>query len=202
MSNKHGGSTLGGQLGGWEIVNIPATALPQELASAIAALNDGSHLGVTFIPVWYVAKQLVNGVNYLMICEEVRATRNQDTYIVGVVLNVPPANTEGKKPSIVEIIEDAEMPDEVEEIFNTAFEGYVGVSYRPIIYIGKQVVKGINYHFICEATPIYPGATPYPALVTINQFQDTITIVSITPVEQPVKPGESGQFGKPLGEWP
>jgi hypothetical protein len=193
MSNKHGGITLGGQLGGWEIVNIPATALPQELASAIAALNDGSHLGVTFIPVWYVAKQLVNGVNYLMICEEVRATRNQDTYIVGVVLNVPPANTEGKKPSIVEIIEDAEMPDEVEEIFNTAFEGYVGVSYRPIIYIGKQVVKGMNYYFVAEARVSYPEAVPYAVTMTINQFGTAATVTEISPIEEP---GLSCEFGK------
>lgn len=202
MSTKHGGISLGGQLGGWEIINIPASKLPQELASAVTALNDGSHLGVTFIPLWYLAKQVVNGINYLMICREIRATQNQDSYIVGVVLNVPPANSEGKEPSIVEIIEDAEMPDDVEEIFNTAFEGYCGVSYRPIIYVGKQVVKGINYHFICEATPIYPGAVSYPALVTINQFQDNISIVSITPVQQPIAPGQSGELGKPLGEWP
>jgi hypothetical protein len=52
--------------------------------------------------------------------------------------------------------------------FNTATEGLVGVGYVPEA-VSTQVVAGMNYRFLCKATPAYPDAQPYPAMVSIYQ---------------------------------
>lgn len=57
---------------------------------------------------------------------------------------------------------------EEQVIFKTALAGLVGVDYVPEA-VSTQVVAGTNYRFLSKATPVYPGAQPYPALVTIFQ---------------------------------
>ena len=57
---------------------------------------------------------------------------------------------------------------EEQAVFNTATAGLVGVKYATE-QVSTQVVAGTNYRFLCKATPVYPGAQPYPAFVTIYQ---------------------------------
>lgn len=52
--------------------------------------------------------------------------------------------------------------------FDAAMHGLVGVGYKPLA-VATQVVAGTNYCFLCEATPVYPGATSYAAKVYIYQ---------------------------------
>ena len=61
---QFGGIELGGALGGYEIINKPASTLPQDLASAISVVNAGK-LGATYDPLWLVGKQLVNGMKFV-----------------------------------------------------------------------------------------------------------------------------------------
>ena len=90
MAKKFGGIELGETFGGYEIVNQPADKLPQDVASAVGAVNSTPLLGATYNPLWYVGKQTVNGVNHLFIAEDIRSTKNKDKSIVGLVINVPP----------------------------------------------------------------------------------------------------------------
>lgn len=90
MAKKFGGIELGGTLGGFEIINQPANKLPQDLASAIGIVNSEPLLGATYNPIWLWGKQLVNGVNYLFIAEDIRSTKNKDKSIVGLIINIPP----------------------------------------------------------------------------------------------------------------
>ena len=32
----------------------------------------------------------------------------------------------------------------------SAVEGLVGASYKPLLYVGEQIVRGVNYWFIAE----------------------------------------------------
>lgn len=63
--------------------------------------------------------------------------------------------------------------------------GLVGASYRPLVYIGGQQVKGINHWFIAEQTLI--TATPEKKIVTlaINEFNGIYAVIptSINAVE-------------------
>jgi hypothetical protein len=60
------------------------------------------------------------------------------------------------------------IPQEDLGVFKKALAGFVGVDYKPVAD-AKQIVSGTNYCFLCEAKPVYPGATAYLALVYIYQ---------------------------------
>ena len=207
MEKKFGGIELDELFGGYEIVGIPANSLPQDVASAVGCINSGL-LGATYQPIFYVGKQVVNGISHLFIAEEIRVTKNQKKMIVGLVINVPPGEgaERGEGAKVVRIIEEADLPTDVQVAFETAVKQLVGVAYKPLAYIGKQVVKGVNHHIIAEARGIYPGAEPYAAVMTINVFEGNTSVVGIAPL-----PGDEGLCGyaftwlranAPLGEWP
>ena len=183
MAQKLGGIELGGTFGGYEIVNIPASKLPQDVASALAAANSGI-LGATFSPLWYVGKQTVNGVNHLFIAEDIRATAKKDKGIVGLVVNVPPGDgaAKGEGARIARIVEGEELPEEAQLAFDTVTKGLVGASYKPVMYIGKQAVRGVNHFVVCEGRGIYPGAEPYAAVLCANVFEGSASLVGIAPI--------------------
>lgn len=182
MSNTTGGIELNPVFAGLEVINKPATSMPQDLATAFAEVNENL-LGATYVPIWIVGKQLVKGWNYYVIAKEIRATKDKDVLIVNLVINVPPVNSDGTrdKAEIVKIIEEADLPLDLEIIFKAA-TSVAGVSYKPLAYVGKQVVKGMNYYFIAQAQVIYPGAEPYAVYICINTFEGHSSIVSITPL--------------------
>lgn len=54
----------------------------------------------------------------------------------------------------------------------------VGASYKPLVYVGKQITRGTNYWFIAEETLVtHP---PQKKLVTlaVNEFQGTFALVN------------------------
>ena len=125
---KLGGITLDGVFGGYEIVNQPATSLPQDVASALGCVNSGI-LGATYQPIWYVGKQVVNGMNHFFIAEEIRMTKKQSKAIVGLVVNIPPGDIRGENAKVVSIIEETELPAEVQDAFEATVHQLVGVNY-------------------------------------------------------------------------
>ena len=194
MAKKFGEIELGGTFGGYEIVNIPAMKLPQDIASAVGVVNSIPLLGATYNPIWYVGKQTVNGVNHLFIAEDIRATRSKDKSIVGLVINVPPGegSIKGEGAKIARIIESEELPEDVRLAFETVVKGLVGVGYKPVMYIGKQAVRGENHYIVCEALGIYPGAEPYAVVLCVNIFEGKASLVGIAPVVPGNKEGICG----------
>ena len=193
-----------GGLGGWTLCSIPANKLPQRLATALVKVNE-DQFGASFLPIRVVGKQIVNGINYMVLCKEVRATANKNTRIVLLVINIPAGDYTGDKATIVESIDHAELPAEVQDCFDEAIGSLRGVNYVPLLYVGKQVVTGMNYYILCEATVLYPNAVPYPALVCVNSFQDVNTVVSIEKVsalDDIVSGPDKETVNEPLGEWP
>ena len=187
----------GGPFGGYQIINTPVSELPQEVATAIGVVNSGL-LGATYVPIRYVGRQLVNGWNHMFIAKEVRTTRVTSEKIVVLVINIPAGDVTGEQAKVVSIIEEAQLDPEVKDIFEAAMGSIVGVNYTPILFIGTQIVKGINYYFVCSAQVVYPGAEPYAAVVSVNFFNGKSTVVSIEPIED-VEPQLEDA---PLGEWP
>ena len=62
--------------------------------------------------------------------------------------------------------ETIEMTETVTELFTRAMNGLVGVHYEPLGYLGEK--EGV-YCILCRATVVYPGATPFYALVYVNE---------------------------------
>ena len=164
---KLGGIELEGVFGGYTIVNQPATSLPQDLATALGVVNSGI-LGATYQPVWYVGKQVVNGMNHFLLAEQVRMTKDQDKRIVGIIINIPAGDFTGEKAKLVRIVEEEKLPAEVQDAYDATIGMLLGVNYKPLMYIGKQVVNGINHFILCSAIGVYPGAEPYAVMVSIN----------------------------------
>ena len=179
---KLGGIELEGAFGGYTIINQPATALPQDVATALGVVNSGL-LGATYQPIWYVGKQIVNGVNHFFIAEQVRVTKKQDKMIVGLVINIPAGDITGEKATLVRVIEEEELPAEVQDGFDATIGQLLGVNYKPLMYLGKQVVKGVNYYVLCSATPVIPDATGRPVIVSINEFEGKYTLNSIEGID-------------------
>ena len=73
----------------------------------------------------------------------------------------------------------------------------VGCSYRPVVYVGKQIVKGTNHYVIAEAKMVVPNSKPYAAMICINEFEKQTRLVSIEVISD-----ESKFSNCPLGEWP
>ena len=183
MGKIFGGIELGGTLGGYEIVNASANKLPQDAASAVSCVNTNL-LGATYDPIWYIGKQTVNGVNHLFIAEQIRVTKATDKYIVGLVVNVPPGENaaKGEGAKVTKIIDSEKLDANIEEAFLTVSKSIVGVSYRPIMLLGKQIVKGENYFILCEARTIYPYAEPKAVVFTVNVFEGKPSLVGIAPI--------------------
>lgn len=181
---KFGEIELGKTFGGYEIINQPTNKLPQDLASAIGIVNSNQLLGATYNPIWLWGKQLVNGVNYLFIAEDIRTTKNKDKSIVGLIINIPPGEgaMKGEGAKIVRVIESEKLSEEVELAFDEVVKELKGVSYKPVAYFGKQIVRGENHYILCESKVIYPNAQPRAVILCINIFEGKPSVVSITPI--------------------
>lgn len=51
-----------------------------------------------------------------------------------------------------------------------ALDGLVGCHYKPLLYLGTQIVKGTNHWFIAEKTPITLNPTRRVVMLAINEF--------------------------------
>lgn len=181
---KFGEIELGKTFGGYEIINTPADKLPQDLTSAIGIVNSNPLLGATYNPLWLWGKQVVNGVNYFFIAEDIRTTKNKDKSIVGLIINIPPGegSIKGEGAKIVRVIDGEKLPENVELAFTEVIKELRGLSYKPVAYIGKQVVRGENHYILCEAKVIYPNAQPRAVVLGINIFEGKPSIACIIPI--------------------
>ena len=106
----------------------------------------------------YASWQEVNGSSY----------GNAHYYVVtkaeGIVKETEPEITGGWQTS-----ESPEISSELRSVFDNALDGFVGVGYEPIAYLGSQIVAGTNHAFFCKAQVVYPNAQPYFAIVFIYE---------------------------------
>lgn len=50
-------------------------------------------------------------------------------------------------------------------------------SYKPIMYVGTQIVRGVNYWFICEQTLITAHPKKKIVKLAVNEFQGKFEVV-------------------------
>ena len=76
------------------------------------------------------------------------------------------------------------ITDDVQQVFDKAMESLVGVDYKPVAYLGYQVVAGKNHCLLCQAKVVYPNAQPYYALVYIYEdLEGNATITNIAKLD-------------------
>ena len=72
------------------------------------------------------------------------------------------------------------LPQKVQSAFTTVTSELVGADYQPVLYIGSQVVNGMNYCVLAKQTII--TATPENRLVKMIINVDTKGVASLVSV--------------------
>ena len=130
--------------------------------------------GVTYKPVALIAKQVVQGTNYVFLCQGTTATKNpvRGWYVLSAnknlkkevsllsVKKIKLTNIKtGKNPRTgitdggLQIASVKNKPEalakSVRKVFLNATKTYTGYELRPIALLGKQIVAGANYRILC-----------------------------------------------------
>lgn len=74
-------------MGRWEFVENPGCELPEKVATAFAGVFEGME-GASYKPVLYCGSQIVNGMNYMLICEQKLVTEISEIHYTKVILHV------------------------------------------------------------------------------------------------------------------
>lgn len=81
--------------------------------------------------------------------------------------------------NIIEQVGMTKFPQEAASAWSYFDGAIVGAAYKPIAYVGTQIVKGVNHVFIAEQTLITAEPVRHIVLVTINEFQNNYITVGI-----------------------
>ena len=84
-------------------------------------------------------------------------------------------------------MQSCSMPEKVASGFTEVTHALVGAKYVPVLYVGKQVVHGMNYMIICKQTLAVQGATEHLVNMVLNQNTDDGSLVgkwSVVSIEQ------------------
>ena len=82
----------------------------------------------------------------------------------------------------IEVVERQAMtkfPQEAASAWSYFDGAIVGAGYKPIAFVGTQVVKGVNYVFLAEQTMITNPISRHIVLVKINNFDGNYSIAGI-----------------------
>lgn len=72
--------------------------------------------------------------------------------------------------------EACKLPQKAASAFSI-LEGLTGVSYKPLLYCGEQIVKGVNYWFIAEMEMVLAVPQRHIVLLCINEFDGDYKLV-------------------------
>lgn len=73
-------------LGGWNLDDVKGCNLPQKVQSAFTAVT-GDMTGADYEPVAYLGSQIVNGINYRILCKRRLVIPNSDVQIVKMIIH-------------------------------------------------------------------------------------------------------------------
>ena len=62
------------------------------------------------------------------------------------------------------------MPQKAASAWVAIEGGIVGAGYKPLLYVGSQVVKGVNHWFIAEQTLILAQPERHIVKIAVNEF--------------------------------
>lgn len=78
---------------------------------------------------------------------------------------------------------DPTITDDLQNLFDTGMESLVGVNYTPVLFMGVPADDPLGNTFLCTATVVAPDATPYWALVTMEDVGSEVTVTDIKTID-------------------
>lgn len=188
-------------VGAWEVKF--STNYPQLVATAVSKVTENL-FGAEYKSVAYLGKQVVNGVNHAVLAEQTILNGKDTKNAVVLVFNEKPGSLDVSLVSIntilnggaeaggVEVNVTADLTAEDKAVFAKGKEGYVGAALEPVALLGKQVVRGLNYIFLVEMTPVVLNPVKTYAMVTVNLFENVATITDIKAFDNGMNNGGLG----------
>lgn len=181
--------------GGWT-VNADARG---ENAAAQHALQvaQASKLGAEYTFTALLATQVVNGINYAMLCEITPVVPGAPkthalVYVhenfdgTAEILDIQDlcAPNQGELGGWTSFDGDAKYLGAARQALKLAVYTVIGAKYEIIDLVSTQLVSGINYRAVCAITPVTPGAVPTYAMITIHEsMSGTCSITDIQDIE-------------------
>ena len=138
----------------------------------------------------YIGSQVVNGTNHAVLAKQTILNGKDTENIVVMIFNEKPNDMDAVLVSIDRILESGgimggphinvktALDDEVMDIWNDAFEGFVGSTVTPYALLGTQIATGTEYIF--AATLVTTALEP----------EEHAMIVTINPMTKKVKMGD------------
>ena len=76
------------------------------------------------------------------------------------------------------------LPQKAQSAFTSVTESLVGAKYEPVLYVGKQIVNGMNYCILASQQILVPNAELRLVKMIIHvSLEGTASIVSISGIE-------------------
>ena len=101
-----------------------------------------------------------------------------------------------------------EMTDDLNNLFSTAMEGWVGANYEPVAFLGVPADNPLGSSFLCRSTMVVPDAVPFWSIVTVQDVGSSVTVEDIKVIDYAASSTSDtavladGQDGEPLlGGW-
>ena len=166
------------KLGGWN-VNVSTSGMPQKIASVMG----NGFLTVNSCEYKFIATlgtQQVNGTNTAILAQQTVLTGKDVNNATVLVFNEKPGSMDVALVETRVIVESGGafggisvnmstmIPEEADEAFKAALEGFTGSKIEPFAFIGTQVSKGVNYILAAKVTATALGASPDLAIVTVR----------------------------------
>lgn len=176
--------------GNWKI-DVNVNGMPQKIATAFEKLKE-TLVGADYEFIAYLGSQEVNGTNHAVLAKQIVTTGRDTANIVALIFNEKAGEMETPLIAIERVLDSGaalggttvsvdvvlDLEGEPMKIWHDAFAGYVGVSMRPIAYLGNQVTKGIGHIFAATAEPMTLEGEKQAVLVRINPLERTVRIVN------------------------
>ena len=148
--------------GSWDIA-VQIGKLPQKVATAFDSLNI---VGAEYELIAYIGNQVVNGTNHAVLAKQTILNGKDTENVVVMIFNEKPNDMNAILVSIDRVLESGEpfggihvdvtteLDDEVMDIWNDAFEGFVGSTVTPYALLGTQITTGTEYAMIVTINPM------------------------------------------------
>ncbi len=184
--------------GGWEMIKGDTSfdADPDAMNAFEKARETLD--GFEYEPLAVLAKQIVSGTNYCILCRGRFAVENARTEMMlvyvyedlegnasltGIKTLINTTNVFGGWSANEGEI-SLDQNEDVRTAFEKAMEGLTGASYEPVAYIGSQLVSGMNYMILCRETIVVPDAVSKYAMVKVYaDLSGNAEILEITSID-------------------
>lgn len=188
--------------GGWQQAESP------EITPEIKEMVNKAFIGydgVGYIPVTYLASQVVAGTNHAVLCRACGTQLDTEEYYAIVkiyqnlkneykvlnILNSPVKTNISSETNLAGGWRQASSPvvtDELRGMFAGAFKPPADAEYKPLALLSTQVVSGMNYCFFCEkTTDKAPNASGYAFVYLYRDAQGHTEITDIVHFEGDAK---------------